>query len=173
MQRRIGLTVQISGNSGLPFAMVRCLNQCNVYIKRKLRECRAQKCNPCFGAKSPHHSTGLHTTQFHAVPYGPTVQYFREFWATFRYGTVFTSMQCLYQKEAIRECRAQKCNACFSAKSPLRSTCLQTTRFHTAGYRADSTNLPCFRDTFRDGTVFEPMPCLYQKEAKRMQSAKI
>ena len=52
MQRRIWPTVQICGFSGLPFAMVPCLHQCNLDIKRKLRECRAQKCNPCFGSDS-------------------------------------------------------------------------------------------------------------------------
>ena len=57
--RRIGPTVQICGNSRLPIAMVRCLHQWNVYIKRKISVCRAQKCNPRFGAKSPLRSTGL------------------------------------------------------------------------------------------------------------------
>ena len=36
----------------LPIAMVPCLQQDNDYIKRKLRECRAQKCNLLVGAKS-------------------------------------------------------------------------------------------------------------------------
>ena len=34
MHRRIGPSVQICGNSGLPFAEVPCLHQCNLYIKR-------------------------------------------------------------------------------------------------------------------------------------------
>ena len=69
MHRRIRPTVQICGNSGLPFAMVPCLHQSILYIKRKLRDWRVQKCNPCFGAKSLLRSTGLQSTRIHASPY--------------------------------------------------------------------------------------------------------
>ena len=100
MQHHIGPTVQICGSSGLPFAMVLCLHQCNVYIKRKLREFKAQKCNPCFGAKSPLCSTCLQTTQFHAAPYRADSTNLQKFGATFLHGTVFATMQCLSQKEA-------------------------------------------------------------------------
>ena len=58
MQRRMGPSVQIFGKSGLPFAEVPCLHQSNLHMKRKLREWRTQKCNPCFGAESPPLSTG-------------------------------------------------------------------------------------------------------------------
>ena len=102
MQHRVGPTVQICGNSGLPFVMVPCLHQCNVYIKRKLRERRAQKCNPCFGAKSPLRSTGLQTTWFHASGYRADSTNLPQFLATFCHGTVFSPMQCLYQKETKR-----------------------------------------------------------------------
>ena len=100
MQRSIGQTVQISGNSGLPIAMVPCLHQWNVYIKRKLRVCRAQKCNPCFSAKTPPRSTDLQRTLFHAVPYMADSTNLREFGATYRHGNVFAPMECLYQKDA-------------------------------------------------------------------------
>ena len=53
-------------NSGLPFTVVPCLHQCNLYMERKLRRWRTQKCKPCFGAESPLRSTGLQTTGFHA-----------------------------------------------------------------------------------------------------------
>ena len=100
MQRRIGPTVQICGCSGLPFAMVPCLHKSNVYIKRKLRECRAQQCNPCFGAQSPLRSTGLQTTLFHAARYRADCANLRKFGATFRHGTVFAPKQSSYQNEA-------------------------------------------------------------------------
>ena len=93
MQRRIWPTVQICGNSRLPFAMVPCLHQCNLDIKRKLRECRAQKCNPCLGAIGPLRSTGLQTSRFHAAPYMADSTNLREFGVTFRHGTVFAPMQ--------------------------------------------------------------------------------
>ena len=41
MQCRIGRSMKISGNSGLPFPTVPCLHQGNNYIKKKLREWRA------------------------------------------------------------------------------------------------------------------------------------
>ena len=69
MQRRIAPTVQICVNSGLAIAMVPCLHQFNVYIKRTFRVFTAQKCNPCFGAKTPLRSTDLKRTRFHAAPY--------------------------------------------------------------------------------------------------------
>ena len=100
MQCRVGPTVQICWNSGLPFAMVMCLHQCNVYIKRKLRERRGKKCNPWFRSKSPLRSTGLQIIRFHAASYRADSTNFQEFGATFRHGTMFEPMQCLYQKEA-------------------------------------------------------------------------
>ena len=158
MQRRIWPTVQFCGNSGLPFAMVPCLHQCNVDIKRKLRECRAQKCNPCFGAKGPLPSTGLQTSRFHAAPYMADSTIFGNS------GLPFAMVPCLHQcnvdiKRKLRECRAKKCNPCFGAKGPLHSTGLQTSRFHAAPCMADSTNLREFGITFRHGTVFAPMQC--------------
>ena len=161
--------MQICGKSGQHFAMVPCLHQSNLYIKRKLREWTALKCTPCFGAESPLRSMGLQSTRFHAASYRADSENLRKLGATFRHGTVFTQIQCLYQGK-LRECRAQNCTPCFGAKSPLRSTSLRTFRFHAAPYRADSTNLRQFGATFRHGTVFAPMQCLYRKEAKGMQS---
>ena len=40
-------------NQGGPIAMVTCLHQGNVYIKRKLRAWRAKKCIPLVGAETP------------------------------------------------------------------------------------------------------------------------
>ena len=96
----IGPTVQIYRNSGLSIAMVPCLHQCNLYIERKLRERRVQKCNPCFGAKGTLCSTGLQTTQLHAAQYRVDSTNLQKFGFTFPHGTVFALMQCLYQKEA-------------------------------------------------------------------------
>ena len=100
MQSRIGPTVQICGNSGLAIAMVSCFQQCNVYIKSELRVCSAQKCKPCFGAKSPLRSTDLQKTLFHAAPYRADSTNLREFGASYRHGIVFSQKKYLYQKEA-------------------------------------------------------------------------
>ena len=137
--------------------MVPCLHQCKVYMKRKLRVCRAQKCSPSFSAKSQLRTTGL---QKKTVPCSAV--YGRQPKFAQISGLPFANVPCLHQcniyiKKLVRECIAHKCNPCFGAKSPLRSTGLQTTRFHAAPYRADSTNLPQFGANFRHGTVFAPM----------------
>ena len=131
VQRRKCPTVLICGFSGLPFAKVPCLHQCNLDIKRKLRECRAQKCNPCFGAKSPLRTTGLQTSRFMQRRICPTVLI-----CGFS-GLPFAKVPCLHQcnldiKRKLRECRAQKCSPSFGAKSPLRRTGRQTFRLHAA-----------------------------------------
>ena len=64
MQRRIGPSVQIFRKSGLPFAEVSCLHQSNLHMKRKLREWRTQKCNPCFGAESTSQYAQKPTSQY-------------------------------------------------------------------------------------------------------------
>ena len=69
--------------------------------------------------------------------------------------------------------RAQKCNPCFGAKSPLRSTGLQSTRFQAAPYRSDSPDLRRLGATFLHGTVITLNHSLYQKEATEMDSQKM
>ena len=49
-----GQKIEIFKISGIPIAMVACLHQCNVYIVRKLRGWKAQKCN--FLVQKPHQS---------------------------------------------------------------------------------------------------------------------
>ena len=100
MQRHIGPTVQISRNSGLPLNIVPWLQQCILYMKRKLRECRAQKGNPCFGAKSPLCSTGLQSTRFQAARYRADSADFQKFGASYNHGIVIAPMHSLHQKEA-------------------------------------------------------------------------
>ena len=92
--------MQICGKSGLPFAEVPCLHYSNLYMKRKLREWRTQKCNPCFGAESPPLSTGKQTTRFHAAPYGTVSANLRKVGASLRRGTGFAPIQSTYEREA-------------------------------------------------------------------------
>ena len=144
--------------------MVPCLHQRNLYMKRKLREWRTQKCNPCFGAESPLRSTGLQTSGFHASPYSAVSVNLRKL------GDTFHVVPCLHQrnlymKRKLREWRTQKCNPCFGAESPLRSTGLQTSGFHASPYSAVSVNLRKLGDTFHRGTVFAPTESIHVKEA--------
>ena len=96
MERRIGPNMEIWGNLGLPFTTVLCLHQGNNYIKRRLREWRAQNCNTCVGAKSALPSTGHQTTQFQAAPNRADNKNLRKFRASFPHGTVFAPRQQLY-----------------------------------------------------------------------------
>ena len=62
VQRRIGPSLNFWGNSFVPIAMVPCLHQGNIDIKRKLRVWGAQKCNFFLGEKTVPTSTGLQTS---------------------------------------------------------------------------------------------------------------
>ena len=152
--------------------MVLWLHQCILYIKTKLREWRAQKCNRCFGAKSPLRCTGQQNSRFHAAPSRAYSADFPKLGGSFNHGTVITPMHSLYQNEPTGM-DSQKCNRCFGAKSPLCSTGLQNTQFHAAANRADSPNFPKFGSSFNHGTVFAPMHSLYQKEATGIESPKM
>ena len=81
--------------------MVPCLHQRNVFIKRKLQEWRVQKCIPLVGAKTAVASAYWQTTPCHVRRYRAENGNFRKSGSTFRHGTVFAPMQCLYHKEAI------------------------------------------------------------------------
>ena len=60
---RIGPSIENRGNSGEPIAMVPCLHQGIVYIKRKLQEWRAKKCNLLVGANTAPTGTGPQISQ--------------------------------------------------------------------------------------------------------------
>ena len=93
--------MEICVNSGLPIAMVPCLHQSNVHVKRKQWERRAQKCKPFVGAKIVRTYTFLQTTLYHAAPYSADNVNLRKFGVTYHDGTMFIAKQCSYQKEAI------------------------------------------------------------------------
>ena len=80
--------------------MVPCLHQCKVYIKRKLRVWRAQKCNFLDSAKTAQTGAGKENTPCLAALYLASNRKFQNFGATYCHGTVFAPMQCLYSKEA-------------------------------------------------------------------------
>ena len=105
MQLRIWAIMEIYVNSGLPIATVPWLHQSNVHIKRKLWGRRAQKYNPCVGAKSPQICTGRENTRFYAAPYMGNNGKLRKFRATYHHGTVFAPKQCEYQRVVSRASR--------------------------------------------------------------------
>ena len=98
---RIGPPIENGGNSGEPIAMVPCLHQGNLYIKRKLRVWRAQKCNLLVGANTaPTCARARKITMFRTLRIGPPIENGGKFGWTDRHGTLFAPRQCLYQKEA-------------------------------------------------------------------------
>ena len=161
MHRRIRLTVEMLGNSGLPIAMVPCLHQRIAYIKRKLRVWRAQKCNFLISTKAAMTTTGLQTTPFHASPYKTE---------SGKSGLRLAMVLCLHQriayiKRKLRVWIAKKCVALVCRKTPPTCTGLQTTLFHVWQYWAENGNMLNFVPTNPHCTTFAPKQCLYQKEA--------
>ena len=158
----IGLKTKLCGNLSLPFAMVPCLHQSNVYIHRKLRVWSAQKCIPLVGAKSSLTCAGLQTT--------PSFAEIRVY--------LIPMVPCLhksidYIKRKLREWRVRKCIHLVGAKPSLTCTGLQTTTSHVSQYRAENGNLRKSESTYCHGTVFPPKQCLYQKEATGRESPKM
>ena len=80
--------------------MVLCLHQSNAYIKKKLRVWRDQKWIPFISAKTSRTCAGLETTPPQVSQYKAENGNLRKSGSTFRHDTVFTLLQCLYQKEA-------------------------------------------------------------------------
>ena len=149
--------------------MVPCLHQCNVYIKRNLQVWKVQKCILLVGANTALTCAGLQTTPSHVTRYRAENGNLRKFGSTFPHGTVFATMQCLYQKEA---------TGMESPKMYFSSRCKSRT------YLCVPVNYPIsceavlarerkFRSTFLHGTVFAPKKCCDQKEAMGMESPKM
>ena len=80
--------------------MVPRLNQCNGYIKRKLRAWRVQKCIVLVGADVALTSAGPQTTPCQGEQYRVHQGNMRNFGPTNTHGTASAPMQWLYQKEA-------------------------------------------------------------------------
>ena len=80
--------------------MVPCLHQGNIYMKRKLRVWRAQKCISLVGAKSPLTCAGHQTTPSQMSRYRVGNGNLRKLGWTYRNGTVFAPWKYSNQKEA-------------------------------------------------------------------------
>ena len=160
---------KICGNPGVPFAMVPCLHQRNVYIKRKLQVWRVQKCILLVGAKTSLACAGLQTTPSQVASIGPRTE------ICGNSGLPFSMVPFLHQsnvciKRKLRVWRVQKCIPLVGAKPSLTCAGQQTTPSHVNEYSAENGNLLKSGSILRHGTVFTPKQCLYQKEATRMDS---
>ena len=96
----IGSREEICETSGLPNPMVPHFQQCNGYMKRKLREWRVQKCIALVGEDTVVTSAGPQTTPCHGGQYRVQRRNYRNFGPTKPHGTAFAPMQWFYKKEA-------------------------------------------------------------------------
>ena len=171
-ERSIGPTMEICVNSGLPIVVVPCLHQTNVYIKRKLRGWRVNKCTPLVGVKTVLTCAGLQTTPVHGRHYRAENGNLRKFGSTNRHRTVLHQSN-VYIKRKLRGWRAQKCIPLVGTKPVLTCAVPQTTPVYGGHYRAENGNLCKFGFTYRHGSMFPPKQCLYQKKTKGMESPKM
>ena len=81
-------------------AMVPCLNQGNIYTKRKLRVWRDQKCILLVGGTTPLTCAGHQNTASHGRQYRAQIGKLGKLGRTYGHGTVFAPKKSLYQKEA-------------------------------------------------------------------------
>ena len=150
-------------------AMVPCLHQGNIYIKRKLRVWRAKKCISLVGAKRPLTSAGCQTTPSQMSRYRVGNGNLRKLEWTYRHGTVFVPRQYLHQKEATGM-ESPEMYFPSRCKNPLTSAARQTTPSQMSRYRVEYGNLRKLGWTYRHGTVLAPWQYLHQKEATGMES---
>ena len=80
--------------------MVPCLHQGNIYIKRKLRVWREQKCIPLVGAITPLNCAGRNNTPYRGRQYRAQNGKFGKLGRTYGHGTLVAPRKYLYQKEA-------------------------------------------------------------------------
>ena len=97
---------------------------------------------------------------------------FQNFGATYRHGTVFAPMKCLYCKEAtgVESSKMQFPNQCKNRTDRCGSTNYPVS---CSAVWASNRNFQNFGATYRHGTVFAPMQCLYCKEATGVESSKM
>ena len=98
--RSIGPRTESWVNWDGPVAMVPCLNQGNIYTKRKLQVWRDQKCIPLVGAINPLTCAGRSNTPSRGKQYRVQNGKLGKLGRTCDHGTVFARRKYLHQKEA-------------------------------------------------------------------------
>ena len=96
----IGSSTESCINCDGPISMVPCLNQGNIYIKRKLRVWRDQKYILLVGGITPLNCAGRHNTPSRGRQYRAQKGKFGKLGRTYGHGMVLAPRKYLYQKEA-------------------------------------------------------------------------
>ena len=172
MGGNIGSREEICETSSLPIPMVPRLHQCNIYIKRKLREWRVEKCIALVGADTVLTSAGRKLPRVIGSSTGSTKEICET--SGLPIPMVPRLHPCYaYMKRKLRAWRVQKCIALVGADTVLTSAMPQTTTCHWGQYRVQRGNMRKFEPTNPHGTGSAPMEWLYQKEATGMESSKM
>ena len=96
----IGPSTESCINCDGPISMVPCLHQGNIYMKRKLRVWRDQRCSSLVGAITPLNCGRRHNTPSRGRQYRAQNGKFDKLGRTYGHGTMFAPSKYLYQKEA-------------------------------------------------------------------------
>ena len=97
----VGPTTETCVNSGGSIALVPCLHQGNIYIKRQPGVWRDQKCIPLVGSKTPLTCAGRQTTPSQGRRYWAENGNLRKLGRIYPLGTVFAPRQYLNKKTAM------------------------------------------------------------------------
>ena len=130
----IGPSTESCINCDGPISMVPCLHQGNIYIKRKLRVWRDQKCIPLVGGITPLNCAGRDNTPSRGRQYRAQNGKFGKLGRTYRHDTVFAPRK--YTKRKLRVWRDQKCIPLVGAIIPLTCAGRESTRSRGRQYRA-------------------------------------
>ena len=98
--RGTGSRTETYVNSGGFIALVPCLHQGKIYIKREQGNWRDQKSIPLVGAKTPLTCAGRQTYLSAGREYRAEIGNLRKLGRNYRLGTVFAQREYLYQKGA-------------------------------------------------------------------------
>ena len=147
--------------------MVPCLHQGNIYMKRKLRVWRDQRCISLVGAITPLNCAGRHNTPSQGRQYRAQNGKFGKFGRTYGHGTVFAPRK--YTKRKLRVWRDQKCIPLVGTITPLNCGGRHNTPSRGKQYRAQNGKFGKLGRTCGHGTVFAPRKYLCQKEATGME----
>ena len=96
----IGPSTESCINCDGPISIIPCFHHGIIYIKRKLRVWRDQKCIPLDGAITPLNCAGRHNTPSRGRQYRAQNGNFGKLGRTYGHGTVFAPRKYLNQKEA-------------------------------------------------------------------------
>ena len=108
--RRYRAEMETCGNWRGSIALVQCLHQGNIYIKRELGLWRDQKCIPLEGAKTPLTCAGRETTPSQGRRYRAENGNLRKFRRIHRLRTVCAPRQYIYQKTVMGMERPEMCS---------------------------------------------------------------